>query len=674
MKLYNKKVNKIQKNNLFLYAYTGCISFFFILSLLSSAIVYAEEIRFFKMLDYDGALSLRYLVDDHEIYSQGILIQKSERPVWQEELTINTDSYVYHPNFLKINLGAGVIYDQTEYDSLVQSYDSSESLINFSAKLDFLSKRPYPVSFYYNKETPTVSTGLTGGYLQENVKYGADISLLSPFFPVQTRLSAFRQSTLGQGAEQIVDDVIEQVKLDLSHSYGGANTFQLSHQNNNRSSRSGSAYLPIEERETSVATTNINTKNIFGSEREFQLVNNIGYREQVNFPERKEWSFVPNMRWKHNENIKSFYRLEVNNTKEQDIEVENNKIRTGVSYSDNSLSSSFDVYLHSNESTGFEFEDSGGKFNISDKIKADYGEYKFSYNASINYRDQTSVVSLLPVYGDEYVLSGIAQENIAREYIDITTIIVSNSGRTQVFIEDLDYRITVIGSQVFIQRLAGGNIVDGQTVLIDYSYKTGGTIKYDQLSQGIYINLAVEKYYDIYMKYYQTEQDLKEGIPTIRLNSSDGIVLGLRVDRPLAKQVNVGGELALEVHDEDINPYDKNNMDMFVNLPLPAMTNLRLNGRWLTIDNKNSDEDVDLKSLIVRIQSRPWLRVKMGFESSFEKDTGGAIVRRLRNNRMQFDWRYRQLNFRADIRHQLEEQGIIERNRWSVNMLIQRRF
>ncbi|MDH5613019.1 MAG: hypothetical protein OEY66_11255 [Gammaproteobacteria bacterium] len=664
-----------QRGRIFLYKYSVFLQIALIIISLNPSILRAEEITFFKVLDTGGTLSLKFISDNQQLINQNAAAQKYERQLWQEELSLIMKSYIYHPNFLTMNFGAGFLSDQTEFNSPGSNYDTHQRLTNLSARLDFLSKKPTPFSVYYNKTNTNMPTGLTGSFLLERIRYGAETALLSPLSPVTIKLSAFSESNYGLGAGQITDETTEQTKLNMDYPYGMGNFVRLSHQINNRLSRSGSLLLPINEKESNNTATDLNTKNTFGPDQQIQLVSYLGYQIQEEFPKIKTWFFRPKLDWKHNDNFTSYYTYATNHTDEQDRETENSLITTRLNYANAKLfNSTIGLSLNDSKATGFEFNDKGASFSLSKSINASYGKYVVSYNASINNRDQTSLVSQIPVYGDEYILNGITRENIKQENIDITTITVSNLTRTQTFIEGVDYSITTIGTQAFIERLTSGSIADGQTILIDYSYLTGGTIKYNRMTQNLNINLSVSKNYNFYVNLYQSKQDLKEGISTIPLNSYNGLILGLEVDRPIQKEITIGGAIIAQQHNDDNNPYNKQSIDAFIRLPLPAMITLKLNSGWLLIDNENSEEDVDKKLLGLHLLARPWLMTRVSFDSSYSTDTGGSMERVSLSNSLNFDWNYRQLSYRATVKHQSEEQGVIERNNWSIYMQLQRAF
>ncbi|MDH3342866.1 MAG: hypothetical protein OEM07_03995, partial [Gammaproteobacteria bacterium] len=665
-----------QKERLPLSRKTGLLRYTIVILLCHTCIVQAEEISAFKVTKVDGAVSLKYISDEQEYITQGIVTQKTERQSWQEELSLKMKSYIYHPNFLKMKFGAGFLSDQTTLDSSGNESEANQQVTNLSARLDFLSKQPTPFSVYYNRTNTTVPTGVSGSYLLESARYGTELSVLSPLSPVTIKLYAYRQSNYGTNTDQITDEVSEHVGLSMMYPYGTGAYVKLSHQTNNNISRSGSLALAIVESESSTSSSNIKTSNTFGEARQLKLTTDWGLQKQEEYPERESWFFRPRLNWEHNRKFTSYYTYSTHHTDEQSIETTTNQTTARLNYAgDDSLGGNIGLTHNNSKSSNLESEDKGVNLGIHKQLDASYGKYLFNYSASINIRDQVSPSGLVPVLDDQYTLTSITPVNISRDYIDTTQpIVVTNLTDTQTYFEGTDYIISTIGKQTYIELPIGSNITEGQSILIDYSYQTGGTIKYDRLAQNLNISLALGNYYSFNANFYQSKQDLKEGLPTITLDSSNGAILIFRVDMPIKQRMTVGGEILTQQHNEDSNPYNKQSVSAFTNLPLFDNTSLKLNAGLTKVDNENSNEDINSKTLGLRLHTHLWSRVNMSFDSNYTENTGGSTKRTLLGNNLNFHWHYRQLHYKASVKHQSEEQGMTERNNWSIYMQLTRAF
>ena len=655
---------------------TRFIQFLFgIICCVTSFNAITEEISAFNLTKFDGDFVLRYLYDEQAQSNSGVETKKDVRPTFQEELKINTSSYIYHPNLLKMDIGGSLLLDQSSYESIGSDTSSSEKeLINLNARFNFLEKKPYPVSLYYNQQNPSITTGVDDRFIQENIRYGIDASVMQPVSPVLVSLKAYHQISQGESSDQIVDDDKKQATLRFYLAPAPGTHMELTYVDSQQVSSSGSPNLPIVERETGRTQANFSSRNVFGSNKGIQLTTALSRKTQDQYPVIDELSFSPSLSWKHNKKLNSFYRFNIVDSTEEDLDKDVKKLDTGVTYRSVLMNTGATLRAEDNVTSTVDSSLIGLKYNYSYKMPVVNGNVKFNFNSQYDIRDQITDVEFADVYGESIVLEGIALVNLSRNYIDRLSIDVSNESRTQLYVEDIDYRITVVGVQTRIERLIGGNILDGQTVLVDYSYETGGTFAYDMATNNISVDWSILKSYDFYMRYTDTNIDLQEGTPTITLNSVKSVTAGVRVSKSLLNGVKFGGDVFQENREEDISPFIKQNIEAYVEMPLPQLTNVRISTRHVIQDNEYSDEDVDSEDLTVRIKTRPWLRGSMSWESSYKNDVGGTQPRLMLRHRLRMLWKIRQLAVGASINYRKEQLGNNRSDRWDAEITASRKF
>ncbi len=637
--------------------------------------VMGAEIDTFRVTDVSSELALRYLYDEQTFYSSGTKTQEDVRPTFQEEYLLESKSYIYHPNLLSLDLGASFLLDQSRVETLSDSNSNNEQLLGYNARLDFLKNKPYPASVYYTKSNPSVSVGVGGRFLLENTRYGVDLALLEDVLPVQITFNAYRQSANGEGFDQLTDDVIDHSNLRFYRSYGKGNYAQLTYQINDRNSRSGSPGLAIQENTTSNTSTFFDSKNLFGSNDQLQLVTNIGYNTQKEYPRREELRAYPVLNWQHNDKLNSFYRFLYTNSDEESQKINQKLFTSGFGYNDNDkIYGSADIHIEDSKNTGVNYQSKGANYQINYTQPLAFGAITAGYSGAVDYRDQTAERAVFTVFSEEQKLVGTTQVNLSRQFVVDSSIVVYNDSRSQIYVEDLDYRILRIGTTTQIQRLSSGNILDGQVVLLDYDYLTGGTFAYNLLNNNALLQWNLSNRFELYLRYNDSQQKLREGDPTIPLNSINSYTYGGSIAQPLLNGIALGGQAYVQDHNEDVNPFLLRYMDGYVDLPLPGLTKLRLSTRRQLIDNENSVEDVNLTAYLLRLQARPWLRTQMNYEYNYETDNGGTLTRELRIQRFQFRWAFRQLSLSANAYYTQEKQGISDRDRWSVRVTMLRSF
>ena len=108
--------------------------------------LYADEVAVFKITEAEGYVGLRYRYD-------GDLTQQTPNPeneeirsVFEEKASVLTHGYIYHPNLLKVDLGAGIIFSQEDLQTVTNAVEHDDTLYELSARLMFLEKKAYPIT------------------------------------------------------------------------------------------------------------------------------------------------------------------------------------------------------------------------------------------------------------------------------------------------------------------------------------------------------------------------------------------------------------------------------------------------------------------------------------------------------------------------------------------------
>ncbi len=655
------------------------------LTLVLSGACRAEEIAAFRLTGIDGYAAINYL-SDTERRGDGGTSSKLAIATLQEEVFVNTHSYFYHPNFLKMDLGGGPLFvqDRYEVDGVVNRETSD--LYNLAGRLSFLEQKPYPFTVYYEHLNPTVTTSLTQSFIQTDTKTGATFSLREPLSPVQVDTEVFHQRSEGRSTTYVVDDDNEQASARLSSNFGPDGYGQLFYQVNRLQSASGNPDLPILSTQVESRTASFDGRFLFGAQREMtytQIIglNSLAFVRPDFLVEREDFRFSPDLRWQHSDSLTSFYNYSLYKSNETSaaastVEATNQTARAGLAHHvTDRLSATADVHARDDRITGLELRSYGT--GVQGGYTRPWEHAVLRLNAGLIYdqNDRAATAALVDRIGESITLVDAIPVTLAQEFIDTATIPIRvfNQARTQEYTLT-DFRIIVIGTRTQIQRLATGTILDGQTVLVDYAFQTGGTAGYSYFSQSYLASLTLYRYYTVYARYFGADYRLTSGAPTLPLNSSRNTLYGLRVDQPLVSGASAGVEVMFERQEEEISPFRRQSYDAYLQLPVWARTGARLSARRLFVEYANSPEDVDLIGLAVQLRANPWAYTSLTAETTYEEDSGGSLPRVIRRDSLGIEWRFRQLSLRGEGQHTREELGTFERERTLIRLTARREF
>lgn len=641
----------------------------------------AAEIAAFQLTGIEGYANMRYL-DDRQVASGGpggrSQLAQAE---WRNEVFLMSHSYVYHPNFLTLDVGGGPIFQLGEVNADGSATSSRDTLYNLVGRASFLRGKPVNGSLFYEHLNPTVSLSPGQVLNQENTRYGFDLS--SALTPLPMRLEFTRSESRGSGAERVMDDRGEQLNLRLSHGFGALGSIQLQYQAARQESLSGSPNLPIQSSAAFSQGFNADTRLQFGAGGAYELSNLLALnsrRYQVGaetLPEQTDLSLVLDLRLKHSPQLNSFALYRYSDNDNGTRTAVSQSLAAGSSYApgkamDISLGLRVDDNRADEVSTASRGIDGGLRY----QLELPLGTLQSSYSLRYDQRSQLARSAQAAVVGERLILAGSTATALAFPMVASGSVVVSNATRSQVYVENLDYTLSRVGSKTRLQRLIGGNILDGEELLVDYAYDVGGTYAYDQLDQTVSLNWAPSRLMNVYFREYHASPELSSGEPTQPLNAIQSRLYGLRSDFPFRFGIamSAGGSIERENVVETIAPLRRQSGDFYLQTeePLFDVGNLGLSLRRVSIEYANATSGMDLTGYALRFSTRRWFGVDFSATSNYERDTGGTVARQRWNDAISAQWRERKLAITARLARARETQGDFSRNHTMFQFTLRR--
>ncbi len=638
------------------------------------------EIGGFRFTDISGSTSARFLLDDRAYASQNSSSNAEKQRNLEVELFILTRSYLYHPDFLNMKIGGGPLLVTQDYIATAGTNDTSEALFNFVVDLSFLDQKAYPVRTYYTRNHPSITTSLAGRFLVERNQYGLNAQLRQPISPVQFTFDAFHIDTIGSGFDTRLDENIDELSLTGFKSYRSADRLSVTYRWNQRDSLSGSPGLPIQASKITTGTTDVSARNVFGSDGQLELVQQLFLVDQDTeievLTKLEDRRYFGNLKWAHTGSTRSFYQYtDQQTTRPEQTEVSHRSLVVGGSHErGQNLIVTADATVTEDQDSAFDRQLMGIRSNIKYTYPTAFGSVSLGMGLGARNTDQVAGQDRAQVFDESIVLAGTDRIDLRNDFIVAETIIVRNVPKTQVFAEGIDYRLVTVGSSTSIQRLVGGNIADGQTVLLEYAYLTGGTVKFDTLSQNYVANIRFLNHFSAFARLSDRSNRIVSGDPTIPLNDVQSFEFGGRADYPLGNRWTIGGQYLHTDQNEDISSFIRDSYDAYAEVRMPLSSSLRLMVHRETIENEGSVEDVDLVQYRASLRSRPFRGIIVSWDSDYLEDVGGTLFRERISHNLTAQWMYRQMRIMVRGEFVSETLGSTLRDNARVTAQIQRSF
>ncbi len=642
----------------------------------------AEDIVPFRVTGVDGYATLRYLGDGSTTREGTTAGSRQQQGDMRAEIFLNGHGFVYHPNFLTLDVGGGPILSRQSFSGESGADSNTATQYNLTMRATLLKDKPFRGSLYFDHLNPTQSIAPGQIMTQENRRYGGEFSLLSPVTPVPLNFAYSHAESKGRGSDRVVDDNTEQFRVRADFSLGARGTTQVQYQALRQASITGASLLPILASRNDSEGLTVDTRLQLGGERAFDLTQLLAINHRhyeagaLRVPDQSDWRLMLDMRHKTNQQLQEFVTVDGSSNHQGDFNSNQRSLAGGLNYRPKSglqLASVIrgtvgDTDRFSNRTRG-----ANGSVNYQEDLWQ--GTLQSAYSMAVDWRSQQASSSTVPVLGESVQLSGTQFVALTNEHITTGSVMVSNAMRTQVFVENVDYVLTAVGTRVRVQRLVGGLILDGEQVLVDYQYDVGGTYTYRQVDQSFSLGWAYGRYFNISFRYLNSQPELLSGLSTFPLNPVSSTVWGVRGELPVLNVGwSVGAGVEMEDRRETIAPFRRISSDAYLQNDelIGGFGNLRFGVRRTLVNYGVPTQNVDLSGYDLRYGGRPALGWNLTATANYERDVGGLLPRKHFDAALNAQWRERKLSMTISLMRAREFQGAVERARSLLQWFLRR--
>lgn len=642
---------------------------------------FAAEVAPFRLTNVEGFVGLEFREDEQSRGATGGQSASFEnRRAFREELFVLTHSYVYHPNFLEMDLGGGPLLVQNMLKTNTGSNEDDNLLWNLIAQLRFLEEKPTPLTLYYNRDHPTVSLSLLDTFENQHTKYGFNFQVRQPLSPINFSLEASRNESKGNGFNLIVDDVVDQAIFRANLPMGRAGYATLAHNATQSESKTRYDIQPEQTSNIQTGNTTLDSRVYLGAKREIQLTNFLSYTERTELRELQELRYTPNLRWQHTADLRTFYSLNYLNSKQEDVKTDNLGLTAGFA---RDLSKHFSLNGElrgaNSKTTGLELKTYGGRVLLDYRKPLSFGQLALA--AGLNYDNIDRVAApVVPVRDLRYTLVGTTPQMLPHDNIIRPTITVYDL-QVEAYLPTRIGTTCAIGDIILITaidvrtQITQCNVPAGQIlrVRVDYDYDPGGSVGFTNFQQNYQASMDMFRYYNVYVRYQNNDVDIYSGAPTLPLEENQVISTGAKVDYPWSDSLSMGLDVKYRQQDGTVTSYLHDSYDGYLQFDF-FTSGIRLAEKRSRTDYANTTEDVDMTRHSLQFRYRPFYRFNFVAEVSDEKDVGSSNPRRSRRYSFNVEWRIRKLILSGEGRLVEETQTSTDRDRYMIRFGLRRDF
>lgn len=557
------------------------------------------------LLRLDTAFEFRFQNQTDKISRTGQADQKVTDTRYRETLDLSGEAIIGHKNLLDITGSASIGREDIFLkDTLAGTNDHDDSLLTlWDINALVLGTSRLPTDIFTRQEQNDFNQAFSGNIREQLTEYGIGTRYQDDTFNVVAQ-ARHRDTTLTGNFGNIDSKVTQDtftlqsgVILSTSQRLDVNYTFDRIDE-----SQKGAAPDSYNRHDANIIHT-----YTFGEERlpselrsSLRLYDQDGLREQRQI----NWDEVLSLR--HSERFDTRYSLRVDS-----LEVRGDQQTIGRADA-TARYRLFDSLVASGTIGAQQLSAPGGFTSDEKFISGDltytkrvpYGTLDAAVGGSYTMQANSERGSTISIIDETYTYRDGFPLIISRRNIVAGSFIVTPLAGFPIYIEGIDYRVSVFPDRAEIRGIVGGALVDGQQIKISYDIGPEPSSDINTLSTSFSIRYSINEGWirgtSLYSTYRTVSNDISTLDPSlVVLDDTQDLLLGVEYRRN-----ELEARYEYNVHESDISPYTIQRVQALYTLPLD--TNSSLIGEWTRewIDFSKANDQVTFDRGSLRLTHR----------------------------------------------------------------------
>ena|GEM_PF-1509095 len=517
-----------------------------------------DRVRALQLTDKQGYLDFiasRRVQEQQSKVSTGDT--KSTETTFQESVGLEVMGYSYHPNLLEFTAAGVFGLIQHEFDEVAAGFHEngrdSGPVLEFDLAGNFLKKKKYPGMAYARRkqgleprlfrsavETTATEYGLQWQYLSER----APTSIQFNYTDVQLD----PLSTQEEDSRRTDTDF----RLETGYNFSDYSQLELLYEHKISSERPYALDFDSDE-------LTLSHRHDFGEQHRDRLDSELNYFVQKGTFDIERLRWREKLRLVHSDRLQSSYRFEAIDRTRGSLAALSTIHERSYYVSgrlEHRLYQSLVSQLH-----GFaqlQDYDSGANINrygidgsLDYRKSNPWGILRANYRAALEREKRSGGAVNAEIRDAQHAFQDPNPITLNNPNIAPGSIVITAMDGITYYQLGSDYLIRRLGNRVEIERVLGGRIADGETVLIDYVFDLGGNFTLDTLSQ----NFAIRQEFGFGLSPYYRLRRQDQSVSPVSTTSAvpDDITAHVLGADYRWGTFRIGVEY--EHHDSTINPF-----------------------------------------------------------------------------------------------------------------------
>ncbi|MFC1761376.1 hypothetical protein ACFL6U_04785 [Planctomycetota bacterium] len=444
-------------------------------------------------------------------HGSGNSLQEQNASLAKEKIRLDTTGDVYHPTLLQYRLGLGLGLVQQSLETTEESRYDSGQLQEYELETRWLQQKWYPLSIYLGRQEDIIPRRYMGPIAARTDTLNVNLPLRIKNWPntLQYGINKTRQQSTASLSNDFLDRTDKRFKWSLSHDFSEFSKLDSELQHNQvRQIRLSSPFDVNEIR------YRLSHDLDFGEDQRYDLRSFFNYTDQTGTSSFENMQWDERFRIRHTQRLRTDYRFGLMN---MDREVSSNRELRGSAGFEHQLYGSLTTtgrILGSQADLGNNNtqEQRGGQLGFNYRKKNPLGILYSTYRYSLIETEQLGNRAIGQATNERHVFTDPLPITLNRKNVIASSILVMSADRLDIYTEGDDYTISEINGFTELQLTTLGvippNIIDGQTVSIDYAFLDDPENRRETRRQDFTIRERFKKGVSLYFGHQRQDQEV----------------------------------------------------------------------------------------------------------------------------------------------------------------------
>ncbi len=430
-----------------------------------------------KHRSLNGRLSLEGNYRTQETIFRSNLSEKPRNSILTGQLLLNSNSYIWHPNFMQLNIGMD-LNPGIRRDRYIVIPDRSEvrSAEKINIRSIFFNQRPFSLALFTNFNHNFVNRDFATNVEVFRTDYGTSISLQNRIAPLSVSYlrEKWDQKELQTGRRFINRRHL--LRSEVHRSFAGPDE--------NRLTGSFEDYYRLYANfgtiHNKIFSLNFLNNTALDQRRENNFSSLLWYYHQTGSDKFDRFQASENLRYKLPLNFKTSGSYRYSRFRQSDLNSRQHNLAGRLEHQLFLSLHSYMLfeYIDLSQTT---FQERSNTFGLGldyrKRIPRGVISLFYEFDRRHNNRDNQPVT--LRIVNERHVLADGLFVLLDNPLVNPNSVEVTDESGSIIYQQNFDYIIISRGSFLEIQRLPGGQIADGSTVFVDYSTSQQTSYRFD---------------------------------------------------------------------------------------------------------------------------------------------------------------------------------------------------